>query len=158
MKNFEHILVPTDFGAASAAALAVALTLASKFDAEVTLLHTWEIPAHPSTDHAAGSIDLADIMEKDATGALAAALEHLQASLPRAKSVLKMGLPWQEIISAVQDLKVDLVVMGTHGRRGFNHLVLGSIAEKVVRLCPVPVLTVRGAPAAIGATTAVTPS
>lgn len=98
MKNFAHILVTTDFGAASAEALA--------------------------------------------------ALKDLQARLPRAKSVLKMGLPWQEFIAAVNDLKVDLVVMGARGRRGFNHVVLGSVAKKVVRLCPVPVLTVRSAPTA----------
>jgi len=145
MKNFEHILVPTDFAAASSEAVELALALASKFDAQVTLLHTWEIPAYPYVEYIASSFNLADSMEKAATGALAAAFKDLQARLPRAKSVLKMGLPWQEIVVAVQDLKVDLVVMGTHGRRGFNHLIMGSVAEKVVRLCPVPVLTVRSA-------------
>lgn len=144
MNKLNHILVPTDFGPASSEAVDVALELASKFDAAVTLLHTWEIAAYPYMGYVTSSVNLADTMEKAAAGALAATLKDLQARLPRAKAVLKMGLPWQEIVGAVKELRVDLVVMGTHGRHGLSHLLMGSVAEKVVRLCPVPVLTMRG--------------
>lgn len=95
-------------------------------------------------------IDLTGSLERAAAGALADAAKNLQVRLPRAKSVLKLGLPWQEIVLAVQDLTADLVIMGSHGRHGLERVLMGSVAEKVVRLCPVPVLTVRGRPEASG--------
>jgi nucleotide-binding universal stress UspA family protein len=67
----------------------------------------------------------------------------VQQKLPQAKAILRSGVPWREILSAVEDVAADLVVMGTHGRRGVSHALLGSVAEKIVRLSPVPVLTVR---------------
>ena len=61
-----------------------------------------------------------------------------------AVAVFTVGVPWSQIIEQIDELRPDLVVLGTHGRRGLRHAVLGSVAEKVVRLSPVPVLTVRG--------------
>jgi universal stress protein A len=55
---------------------------------------------------------------------------------------LKTGVPWHGVVEAINELGVDLVIMGTHGRRGLSRLTLGSVAERVVRLAPVPVLTV----------------
>jgi len=60
-------------------------------------------------------------------------------------TVLRTGVPWEEILDTAKKLDVGLIVMGTHGRRGLPRAILGSVAEKVVRLSPVPVLTVRGA-------------
>ena len=151
VRNVKHILVPTDFAPASAEAVEWALELAAKFDAELTLLHTWEIPPYPYVDYVMSIIDLSGTLEKAASGALATALENVRTRFPRVKSVLKLGLPWQEIVGAVQDLGVDLVVMGSHGRHGFDRVLMGSVAEKVVRLCSVPVLTVRSAPKNLGA-------
>jgi len=81
-------------------------------------------------------------VEDAAVKRLAEALESLRLVLPNAESKLRTGPPWQGIIEAIEELKPDLVVMGTHGRRGFVRAVLGSVAEKLVRLSPVPVLTV----------------
>jgi nucleotide-binding universal stress UspA family protein len=143
MNTFKHILVPTDFSASSSRAVEVAIGMAKRFDAELTLLHVWELPAYPYMEAMTGPADVTASMEKAATEALQTQLLKVQAELPRAKSVLKLGLPWQQIADTIKDAKADLVIMGTHGRRGFEHLLLGSVAEKLVRLSTVPVLTVR---------------
>lgn len=148
MKKFRHILVPTDFGPSSAEAVEVAIALADTFDAELTLLHVWEIPVYPYMEFVLDSAQLVDSVEQAATQRLAQALDEVRQRLPRAKSLLKMGLPWQEIVDTIAELQPDLVVMGTHGRRGLTHALLGSVAEKVVRLSPVPVLTSHAAPGA----------
>jgi nucleotide-binding universal stress UspA family protein len=147
MNIFKHILVPTDFSALSSAAIELAINMATQFDAELTLLHVWEIPVYPYMELMMSSAELTTAMEKAATECLATKLKEVQSRLPRAKSRLEMGLPWQQIVEVIKESKADLVVMGTHGRRGFAHALMGSVAEKLVRLSPVPVLTVRGAPA-----------
>lgn len=142
MKTFKHILVPTDFEACSAHALDVAVGLAGSLDAKLTLLHVWEIPIYPYMDFMLNSEMIASVEDR-AAKRLAAALEEVQKLVPGADSKLKTGLPWSGILEAIGEVKPDLVVMGTHGRRGVSHLMLGSVAEKVVRLSPAPVLTVR---------------
>ncbi|MDF3071283.1 MAG: UspA domain protein [Polyangiaceae bacterium] len=148
MKDFTHLLVPTDFGSASGEAVELAIALASSLGAKLTLLHTWEIPAYPYMDYVASTGDLTTEIENAAAKALADALAVVKTQIPDAAAVLRVGAPWQQVIDSVGELGVDLVVMGTHGRRGLSHHLLGSVAEKVVRLCPVPVLTVRGKSAA----------
>ena len=73
---------------------------------------------------------------------LAEGLRQAQTRLPTAKSVLRSGAPWQKITSTAQELECDLIVMGTHGLRGLSRALLGGVTEKVVRVSPVPVLTV----------------
>jgi nucleotide-binding universal stress UspA family protein len=141
MQTFKHILVPTDFHEASAAALNLAVSLAQTFDAKVTLLHVWELPIYPYMDFMLNSAMITRV-EDAATNGLAEALDALQKKLPTAQSKLKTGLPWEGVLEAIKELGADLVVMGTHGRRGLSHLTLGSVAERVVRLAPIPVLTV----------------
>jgi nucleotide-binding universal stress UspA family protein len=143
MQHFKHILVPSDFGEASAAALELGVSLARAFDAKLTLLHVWELPIYPYMDFMLNSAVISEV-EDAATKGLARALETLQQSMPSAQSKLKTGLPWQGILEASLELNADLVVMGTHGRHGLSRLTLGSVAEKVVRLSEVPVLTVHG--------------
>lgn len=144
MKNIQHILVPTDFGGPSTAAVELATSFAQRFGAKITLLHVWQVPIYPYMDFTLNS-DLITRIEEAATERLAAGLKDLRQLLPDSESMLKMGLPWQEILDAIASLKPDLVVMGTHGRRGLTHAFLGSVAERIVRLSPTPVLTVREA-------------
>jgi nucleotide-binding universal stress UspA family protein len=143
MQVFKHILVPTDFHEASSRALELAVSMAQACHAKVTLLHVWEIPIYPYMDFMLNS-SLISRVEDAAVKGLAEALEKLQKILPTAESKLKTGLPWQGVLEAINELGVDLVIMGTHGRRGLSHLTLGSVAERVVRLASVPVLTVHG--------------
>lgn len=142
MKDIHHILVPTDFERPSNEAIELATSLAQSFGAKITLLHVWQVPIYPYMDFTLNS-DLITRMEEAATERLSVGLKNLKQILPSSESMLKMGLPWQEILDVIANLKPDLVVMGTHGRRGLTHAFLGSVAERVVRLSPAPVLTVR---------------
>lgn len=144
MTPFKHILLPTDFEPATAGALDVAVGLAKTFGAKLTLLHVWEIPIYPYMEFMLNSEMIASV-EARAAKRLETVLESIKKEVPSADSLLKTGLPWTGVLDAIGDTKADLVVMGTHGRRGVSHVVLGSVAEKVVRLSPVPVLTVRPA-------------
>jgi nucleotide-binding universal stress UspA family protein len=138
--KIRHILVPTDFSTASASALELGVELARAFDAKLTLLHVWELPIYPYMDFMLNSAVIAEI-EDAANNGLAKALAELRKTLPFAESRLKTGLPWQGILEAADEVSADLIVMGTLGRHGLSRLTLGSVAEKVVRLAKVPVLT-----------------
>lgn len=142
MIQFKNILVATDFQPSSSEALRVALELAKTFGAQLTLLHVWELPIYPYMELALNS-DMIARIEKSAADRLAAEVERARNTVPETKSALTMAVPWSGIVETINELKPDLVVMGTHGRRGLSHALLGSVAEKVVRLSPAPVLTVR---------------
>lgn len=142
MAHTKHLLVPSDFGGASTEALGIAVQLARALSAKLTLLHVWEIPIYPYMDFMLNSEVIASVQDA-ATKSLERAVAELKKELPNAEGQLREGVAWYEIQEAIRELKPDLVVMGTHGRRGLSHLTLGSVAEKTVRLSPVPVLTVR---------------
>jgi nucleotide-binding universal stress UspA family protein len=143
MQAFKHILVPSDFSGSSERALELAVKLATTFDAKLTLLHVWEIPVYPYMHFVLSSAELIRSVEEAAEHRLEAALRELQKRLPAARSLLKMGVPWEQILATAKEERADVIVMGTHGHRGVKHALLGSVAEKVVRLAPVPVLTAR---------------
>ena len=142
-----RILVPTDLGESSKAAAAVAVELAKQFRVPLVLLHAHGMPAHNY-----GSIpfvptaDFLQLLENGARVALDAEADRLKAEDVEVIALLRGGSPWEEILDAAKSLEVGLIVMGTHGRRGLPRALLGSVAEKVVRLSPVPVLTVRSPP------------
>ena len=69
-------------------------------------------------------------------------LAKVKVTAPRATEETARGVPWREILASIERHRPDLVVMGTHGRRGLPRMVLGSVAEKIVRMSPIPVLTV----------------
>jgi nucleotide-binding universal stress UspA family protein len=140
MPLFKNILVPTDYGPAAERAADFAAELAKQFHARLTLLHSWEVPLPAYAE----SITLPlDEMEEGARKALEIEASRVRASFPEVETLLVPGLTWRTIIDAVKERGFDLVVIGTHGRHGVVRLVLGSVAEKVVRASPVPVLTVR---------------
>ncbi|HKO51421.1 MAG TPA: universal stress protein [Polyangiaceae bacterium] len=143
--SFERILVATDFGDSSQRALDFALEIAEKFGSELTLVHSWETPNY---SYAAGlylPVDVSAQIERAAVERLNEALTQLKQRFPAAKAVLRAGVPWEEVLNAAREVKADLIVLGTHGRRGLERALLGSVAEKVVRMARVPVLTVHGA-------------
>jgi nucleotide-binding universal stress UspA family protein len=142
--TFKHILVATDFSDCSQHALDLGIELAQRFDAQLTLVHTWEIP---SLGYGAAMYISGDVfapIEQAALAQLDKVTKEVQERLPRAKSVLRAGVAWGEIVAAAGSSGADLIVLGTHGRRGVSRALLGSVAERVVRLSPVAVLTVRG--------------
>jgi nucleotide-binding universal stress UspA family protein len=149
MAVFKHLLVPTDFGEAAGRALELAIALASPSEARLTLLHACWIPPMAYAGLDAGGLywptdAIANAAKKQLEGAVTLAKTKL--GHPRIEPVVVSGSPWEQILAAARTRGVDLIVMGTHGRQGMAHALLGSIAEKVVRLSPVPVLIV-GTPA-----------
>jgi nucleotide-binding universal stress UspA family protein len=143
MTDFKHVLVPTDFGESSEKALDVAVDLAKKYGSELTILHTYEVPVYAYPGMVYTAADLLTPMQDRAQAECDRVLEALRKRVPGAKAILRFGVPSHEIQEAIKETHADLVVMGTHGRRGMNHALIGSVAEKTVRLSPVPVLTVR---------------
>jgi nucleotide-binding universal stress UspA family protein len=144
MTRFRHILVPVDLEGPPQEALEVAVDLALTFDARLTLIHAWEVPAAAYAAMTYVPDDFWTAIKHVATEQLKSAVESVRKRLPRAESILAKGPPAHQILAAADRTKADLIVMGTHGRRGISHVLLGSVAEKVVRLSPVPVLTIRG--------------
>ncbi len=144
MTPFNHILVPVDFSEPAQRALDLALTLASKFESKVTLLHASWTPPSAYMAYGEGIYWPTAEMEQAAQRELDALASRAKAQHPRTESALIAGEPWQMILEAAKARGCDLIVMGTHGRRGLSRVFLGSVAEKVVRLSPVPVMTVSG--------------
>ena len=145
MSAFKHILFATDFGESSQRALVIAIELAKKFDATLTLIHTFEIPTYAYSGMPFSTLDMFTPIEEAARQDFEAALAALRKQVPAAKGILRRGVPWQDIQAAIVETHADLVVMGTHGRSGVARAFLGSVAEKTVRMSPVPVLTIRAA-------------
>jgi nucleotide-binding universal stress UspA family protein len=139
---FKHLLIPTDFSPSSARALRLGIELAKRFEAKVTLLHSFQIPvmAYAAMEFLTGS--LAANIETAARAELDAALAEVRKKLPNADAVLREGDAWRQILATVDEIHADLVIMGTHGRHGLSYALLGSVAEKIVRLAHVPVMTV----------------
>jgi nucleotide-binding universal stress UspA family protein len=149
MTAFKHLLVPTDFGEAAAHALDLATALAAPSEAKITLLHACWIPPMAYAGLDAGGMywptdELAKAAKKELEAAMT--LAKTKGSYSRIEPLLVSGTPWEQILTAAKERGADLIVMGTNGRRGLAHALLGSVAEKVVRLSPIPVLTV-GTPA-----------
>jgi nucleotide-binding universal stress UspA family protein len=137
---FQHILVPTDFAEAAERALDLGIELARSFDAKLSVLHVYQvlIPM-PYGDGFASSF------EQLAVRARAVVDQHAtrtKARYPKSEALFQSGVIWEQIVATAQEQGVDLIVMGTHGRRGLSRVMMGSVAERVVRLAPVPVLTV----------------
>src|SRR5919108_2156639 len=132
------ILAPTDFSVSATQAATVAFELAPTVGAKLSLLHVIEVPVY--------AIEVAlprEALERDARRELALLLPEAEAAHVGVTRLVDMGGPYQKIVETATAEQVDLIVMATHGRTGLSHLVLGSVAERVVRLAPCPVLTIR---------------
>jgi nucleotide-binding universal stress UspA family protein len=141
-----RILVPTDFTGDAEAAFRYAVDLAKPFGAIVELLHVVEDPLAAgmwSAEIYTGEIAARQInLVKDAEARLRGIIEDTKTPVRLAGEV-RTGPAAATILEAARERHSDLIVMGTKGRTGFAHLLIGSVAERVVRLAPCPVLTVR---------------
>lgn len=139
------ILVPTDFSTSATAALAWADGVAREFEARIALLHVVDlevqwVPAGPAVVPTPVPAAVARGIRERAQ----AALDALAAKTPSVqRTVVRAGHARDEILKAADQAGADLIVMGTHGRRGVAHLFIGSVAEYVVRHATIPVTTVR---------------
>jgi nucleotide-binding universal stress UspA family protein len=142
--HIRHILVPTDFSAGSNEAFATALTMAQDTGARMTLFHVHHLPTMVFPDAILPiSPELIRDIEHSVDVLLSAMCERAQAAGIAVKAQTTFGTTHVEICAAAESLDADLIVIGTHGRGGLSHALLGSVAEKVVRRAPCPVLTVR---------------
>jgi len=138
------ILVPMDFSPAAHAALDFAKSLAQKAGhAHLVLVHAYYVPVELEqylVSHGDGAFDR---LSKAVTKDLEKILLDLQNAGLSAEYVARAGTPERIVLEVAGEKKADLIAIGTHGRRGLSHLFLGSVAERVVRMAEVPVLTVQ---------------
>lgn len=140
----QHYLVPLDFSEHADKAFQYAIELAQKVPAHLTLLHVIHTMPLGVTEIGA-SLPYAYLQEMEAgiAQAMDAYLQRVRAAKLRGAVKTVHGVPFQEIVECAKTDKVDLIIMGTHGRTGLQHALLGSVAEKVVRLAPCSVLVTR---------------
>ena len=140
----QRFLVPVDFSEDANQAVEYAIDLASKLGARVTLLHVIQPPPLGG-----GDMDVTvpytyiQNLEAEVTNRMQAYLERVTAAGLEGEIAVVHGVPFQEILETAKAQQVDLIIMGTQGRTGLQHVLMGSVAEKVVRLAPCPVLVVR---------------
>lgn len=146
MITLHRILVPTDFSENSNRAARYAAELAAKFNSEIVFLHVVQDLALVLPDAVmptpVATPNLDDMIASAKIG-IANLVTTLDLAKMNPKSEVRVGSPATEIVAAASDLKVDLLCISTHGRTGLAHLLLGSVAEKIIRHAPCPVLTVR---------------
>ena len=138
MTPIHRIVCPIDFSPASANALRVAIDYARAFKAEIHAVHAYQLSAYASPNS-----DLARDLEVQIRAEVEAFLATIETFGVPVKMALRLGVPYVEIVEAARELNAELVVMGTTGKTGLQHLLLGSVAERVVRTADVPVLSVR---------------
>jgi nucleotide-binding universal stress UspA family protein len=145
MMEIKSILFPTDFSEGSAQALKYAVDMATRYGAKLYLVHViydiakatgWYVP-HVSMDKMYKDIEAGAKKELETFG-----MEELS-GVKNLERIVITGVPHEEIMNFAKKNKVDLIIMGTHGRKGIDRVLFGSTAAQVVRYAPCPVLTVR---------------
>lgn len=144
MAKLKKILCPIDFSPCSTYALNYAIDLSLKDQASLYLIYVIETHINNVGD-VVGQIDLS--LEDHQTDNLKMRLINLIPGKTREKvyvdTFIVKGVPFVEIIKAAKDKQIDLIIMGTHGRTGLKHILIGSVAERVIQKAPCPVLSIR---------------
>lgn len=141
--TFTKILCPIDFSAGSERALRVASRLAVEKGAELVIVHAWQLPATSYVMEAPVPLMVTQAVIDDAQRGLDAAVRDVTPTVKRVRGELLSGVPWVEIVDFLEKQSFEICVIGTHGRTGLARIMLGSVAEKVVRHAPCSVLAVR---------------
>jgi len=145
MKEFKTILMATDFSESSDYAFSYALSLARKFNARLLLLHVINEPVDLRGFYAP-HISFEKLEEEIEEGAQKMMEKFCQNHLrdyDNYETFIVPGIPYDEVIRKAVSANADLIIVGTHGRTGLDHMLFGSTAEKIVRKSPLPVMTVR---------------
>jgi len=143
MNTPRNILVPVELGAQTEPVLDYAVAFAAKLDAKIHLLHVVGRPLLGSEVSISVTETNMDAIMEQCQQQLEFLAEARATKAPFSAVLLKAGDPCSVIDATAQELKIDLIIMGTHGRRGVSRLLLGSVAESVVRTACCPVLLVR---------------
>ncbi len=144
--GYYRIVVPVDFSECSRAAWMEAQRLARAFGSEIVLVHVLDEPAPTSGAPFASGLsgEFAAAVRRWSEGELARWREPATAAGLNVRTVLRTGKPHGQIVDLATDERADLIVIGTHGRSGLDRALLGSVSDRVIRLAPCPVLSVRG--------------
>jgi nucleotide-binding universal stress UspA family protein len=145
--QIRRILCPVDFSDPAREALHFAAELARQFNASMTLLHVYHPPGYtlPEGIVLPGPEALASLFEHIDRTLAEWRNEALARGAPEVDTATAQGSPWHEIVECARRRDFHMIVVGTHGHTGLRHLLLGSVADRVVRQAPCPVLTVRPA-------------
>ncbi len=146
------ILHPTDFSECATQAQAAAVDFAGKLDGELVLLQVLiETPLYGESVLNMSKVQsVYDAQRKWAEETLEGRVDDLRRRGVKASWRAQIGVPFEEIVKVAQEEHADMIVMGTHGRTGLNRALLGSVTERVVRLAPCPVLTIRQTSSGVG--------
>jgi len=145
MIAIKTILVPTDFSDYSKVSLPLAVDLAKKYGAKLVVLHVFDEELFaPIFFEAGGKAEEYFIrIRNDFDAAVEQFLDGIDTESIEVESHLANGTPFVEVIRFAREKGIDLIIMGTHGKSGLAHALLGGVAEKVVRKSPCPVMVVR---------------
>lgn len=146
MVTLKKILCPVDHSECSYLALKYAISLALKDEAKLYLMHVIDSRLYDTEIYKFSPHKLSEIDESKIREDLMKSLPEGTTDVLEVETIVVKGVPFNEIINAATEINVDLIVIGTHGRTGLSHVMLGSVAEKVVRKSLCPVLTVRMPP------------
>ncbi|WP_394844159.1 universal stress protein [Pendulispora brunnea] len=139
MRGYTHILIPVDFTETTSDVIDTAIAIAEKFDAKITVMHAFFV--YPFA-YAGGLYVPSEDITRKAQEVLDATRNDIRLRYPNTDSVLATTDARDAILEIARTRGADLIVMGTHGRRGVSRALLGSVAEHVVRFSPIHVLTV----------------
>jgi len=137
---YANVLLPTDGSDAAAAAVPHAIELADRYGARLHVLYVADTTEYSTVTF---EDDVVDPLTKQGEAVVDDAVEKAEERTVEAVGVVQQGGAYETILEYVDDQDVDVIVMGTHGRRGLDRALLGSVTERVVRTADVPVLTVR---------------
>ena len=140
--KFRNILVAVDFSPASHHVMRAAVDMAKEWDAELTVAHVWQWPIVGVELPTAGQL-IENVRVASEKQLATWTAEASQLAGKPVKSVLETGSPWDALVKVLERGKHDLAIVGTHGYSGLKHVLLGSVAEKVIRHAPCTVLVVR---------------
>jgi len=146
MPKIQRIVVATDFSELADTVVDQALDLAKQLGASVTLVHSYEIPIYGFPEGVlVAPPDVASRIQTAAQAELEAIAKRSEGRGVKIAVVLRMGAAWDEVNAVAEETKADVIVVGTHGRRGFSRLMLGSTAERILRTANRPVYIVHAA-------------
>ncbi len=145
MKLPTRILVATDFSPTSSVALAYAVELAIATKGQVTLMHAYELPIIGLPEGALlATAEVANRLITSSEQTLGMLADSHSKEGVRVKWVLRQGVPHEEVQKLADEIEAELVVVGTHARKGLQRFLLGSVAEKIIRTVERPILTIHG--------------
>ena len=143
MIRLKRILFPTDFSECAEHAMKYAMEMARRFESKLYVMHVLDTRIYGHLEPFATTVWSVYDAKEEAAKSIVDIIPESEREALKAESLVREGTPFVEIIKFAREAEIDLIVIGTHGRTGLSHMLMGSVAEKVVRKAHCPVLTIR---------------